>query len=66
MHALPLGEEGTYFIGELFARARRMAPCVVFIDEIDAVAKSRGLLGQSDEREQTLNQILCELHESRV
>ncbi|KAH8052041.1 metalloendopeptidase [Aureococcus anophagefferens] len=46
---------------DLFKRARSMAPCVVFIDEIDAIAKARGLLGQSDEREQTLNQILCEL-----
>ena len=52
---------GAARVRELFARARKCAPCVVFIDEIDAVAKARGLLGQSDEREQTLNQILCEL-----
>jgi len=52
---------GAARVRELFDRARKCAPCIVFIDEIDAVAKSRGLLGHSDEREQTLNQILCEL-----
>ena len=52
---------GAARVRDLFKRARSMAPCVVFIDEIDAIAKARGLLGQSDEREQTLNQILCEL-----
>lgn len=52
---------GAARVRELFERARKCAPCIVFIDEIDAVAKSRGLLGHSDEREQTLNQILCEL-----
>ena len=52
---------GAARVRDLFKRARALAPCVVFIDEIDAIAKARGLLGQSDEREQTLNQILCEL-----
>ena len=52
---------GAARVRDLFRRARALAPCVVFIDEIDAIAKARGLLGQSDEREQTLNQILCEL-----
>ncbi|KAK7242254.1 metalloendopeptidase [Aureococcus anophagefferens] len=53
---------GAARVRDLFKRARSMAPCVVFIGEIGhAIAKARGLLGQSDEREQTLNQILCEL-----
>ncbi|KAJ8598569.1 hypothetical protein CTAYLR_001685 [Chrysophaeum taylorii] len=52
---------GAARVRELFERARKCAPSIVFIDEIDAVAKARGLLGHSDEREQTLNQILCEL-----
>jgi cell division protease FtsH len=48
---------------DLFARARQLAPCIVFIDEIDAVGRARGAgQGQgASEREQTLNQLLVEL-----
>jgi len=56
---------GAARVREMFARARQQAPCIVFIDEIDAVAKGRGdgrLRGTgNDEREQTLNQLLTEL-----
>ena len=52
---------GSARVRNLFAKARSLAPCVVFIDEIDAIAKARGMLSHNDEREQTLNQILCEL-----
>jgi len=47
----------------LFARARRHAPCIVFIDEIDAVGRRRGVhnTGGAEEREHTLNQLLVEL-----
>jgi len=48
---------------DLFNRAKKNAPCIVFIDEIDAVGRQRGagLGGSHDEREQTLNQILAEM-----
>ena len=48
---------------DLFAQAKKNAPCIVFIDEIDAVARQRGtgLGGGHDEREQTLNQLLVEM-----
>jgi cell division protease FtsH len=48
---------------DLFDSAKKAAPCVIFIDEIDAVGRSRGagLGGGHDEREQTLNQILSEM-----
>lgn len=48
---------------DLFRRAKKHAPCIVFIDEIDAVGRQRGagLGGSHDEREQTLNQILVEM-----
>ncbi len=48
---------------DLFRRAKKNAPCIVFIDEIDAVGRQRGagLGGSHDEREQTLNQILVEM-----
>lgn len=48
---------------DLFRRAKKQAPCIVFIDEIDAVGRQRGagLGGSHDEREQTLNQILVEM-----
>jgi len=48
---------------DTFETARKNAPCIVFIDEIDAVGRSRGAinLGGNDEREQTLNQLLVEM-----
>ncbi len=54
---------GASRVRDLFARAMKSAPCIVFIDEIDAVGRQRGtgLGGSHDEREQTLNQILVEL-----
>lgn len=51
---------GAARIRELFAEARKAAPCVVFIDELDAVGARRGM-GYNDERDQTLNQLLTEL-----
>jgi len=50
-------------VRDLFKKARKKAPCVVFIDEIDAVGRQRGtgMGGGNDEREQTLNQILVEM-----
>jgi ATP-dependent metalloprotease FtsH len=51
-------------VRDLFAQARQAAPCIVFIDEIDAVARSRnkgGFSGGNDERENTLNQLLVEM-----
>jgi len=51
---------GAARIRELFAEARKNAPCVVFIDELDAVGARRGM-GYNDERDQTLNQLLTEL-----
>ena len=46
----------------LFKQAQQMAPCIIFIDEIDAIGKSRdNQLGGNDEREQTLNQLLAEM-----
>ncbi len=54
---------GASRVRDLFARAKKNAPCIVFIDEIDAVGRQRGsgLGGSHDEREQTLNQILVEM-----
>ena len=54
---------GASRVRDLFADAKRNAPCIVFIDEIDAVARRRGsgLGGGHDEREQTLNQMLVEM-----
>ncbi|GLC60747.1 hypothetical protein PLESTB_001666400 [Pleodorina starrii] len=51
---------GAARIRELFAEARKAAPCVVFIDELDGVGSRRGM-GYNDERDQTLNQLLTEL-----
>lgn len=51
---------GAARIRELFAEARKRAPCVVFIDELDAVGGRRGI-GLNEERDQTLNQLLTEL-----
>ena len=54
---------GASRVRDLFEQGRRNAPCIVFIDEIDAVGRQRGagLGGGHDEREQTLNQLLVEL-----
>ncbi|MEK7473109.1 MAG: ATP-dependent zinc metalloprotease FtsH [Patescibacteria group bacterium] len=54
---------GASRVRDLFAKAKKTAPCIVFIDEIDAVGRQRGsgLGGSHDEREQTLNQILVEM-----
>lgn len=54
---------GASRVRDLFAQAKRNAPCIVFIDEIDAVGRQRGsgLGGGNDEREQTLNQLLTEM-----
>jgi cell division protease FtsH len=54
---------GASRVRDLFARAKKAAPCIVFVDEIDAVGRQRGtgLGGSHDEREQTLNQILVEM-----
>jgi len=54
---------GASRVRDLFADAKRHAPCIVFIDEIDAVARRRGtgMGGGHDEREQTLNQMLVEM-----
>src|SRR5207237_3971323 len=54
---------GASRVRDLFERAKRSAPCIVFVDEIDAVGRQRGagLGAGSDEREQTLNQILVEM-----
>jgi len=54
---------GAARVRDLFAQAKRNAPCIVFVDEIDAVGRYRGagLGGGHDEREQTLNQLLVEM-----
>ncbi|MFA6422858.1 MAG: ATP-dependent zinc metalloprotease FtsH [Patescibacteria group bacterium] len=54
---------GASRVRDLFQKAKRNAPCVIFIDELDAVGRQRGtgLGGSHDEREQTLNQILVEM-----
>ncbi len=54
---------GASRVRDLFDKAKKQAPCIVFIDEIDAVGRQRGagLGGSHDEREQTLNQILVEM-----
>jgi cell division protease FtsH len=54
---------GASRVRDLFAKAKKAAPCIIFIDEIDAVGRQRGagLGGGHDEREQTLNQILVEM-----
>ena len=54
---------GASRVRDLFENAKKNAPCIVFIDEIDAVARKRGtgLGGGHDEREQTLNQLLVEM-----
>ena len=53
---------GAARVRDLFKEASKMAPCIIFIDEIDTIGKSRdNRLGGNDEREQTLNQLLAEL-----
>ena len=54
---------GASRVRDLFQDAKKNAPCIIFIDEIDAVARRRGsgLGGGHDEREQTLNQLLVEM-----
>ncbi len=56
---------GAARVRDLFEQAKRRAPCIVFIDELDAIGKMRavggGLVGAHDEREQTLNQLLVEM-----
>lgn len=54
---------GASRVRDLFLQARKHSPCIVFIDEIDAVGRSRGsgMGGGNDEREQTLNQLLAEM-----
>jgi cell division protease FtsH len=52
---------GASRVRDLFQKARRAAPCIIFIDEIDAVAKKRGTVLHSGAGEQTLNQILVEM-----
>lgn len=54
---------GASRVRDLFQKAKRNAPCVIFIDELDAIGRQRGtgLGGSHDEREQTLNQILVEM-----
>jgi cell division protease FtsH len=56
---------GAARVRDLFEQAKRRAPCIIFIDELDAIGKSRsagrGILFSNDEREQTLNQLLAEM-----
>ncbi|MEA5512326.1 ATP-dependent zinc metalloprotease FtsH4 [Crocosphaera sp. UHCC 0190] len=55
---------GAARVRDLFEQAKKKAPCIIFIDELDAIGKSRasgGFMGGNDEREQTLNQLLTEL-----
>ena len=56
---------GASRVRDLFEQAKQQAPCIVFIDELDALGKSRGgggpIMGGNDEREQTLNQLLSEM-----
>jgi cell division protease FtsH len=54
---------GASRVRDMFENAKKNAPCIIFIDEIDAVGRQRGagLGGGNDEREQTLNQMLVEM-----
>lgn len=56
---------GASRVRDLFEQAKRQAPCIIFIDELDALGKSRAnvgnVMGSNDEREQTLNQLLAEM-----
>jgi len=55
---------GAARVRDLFAQAQKSAPCIIFIDELDALGRARGLntiAGGPDEKEQTLNQLLVEM-----
>jgi cell division protease FtsH len=55
---------GASRVRDLFVNANKVAPCIIFIDEIDAIGKARGnqpMMGGNDEREQTINQLLTEM-----
>ena len=56
---------GAARVRDLFEEAKKKAPCIIFIDELDAIGKNRsgsmGVVGGNDEREQTLNQLLTEM-----
>ncbi len=53
---------GAARVRDLFEQAQEKAPCIIFIDEIDAIGKSRdNAMSSNDEREQTLNQLLAEM-----
>ena len=55
---------GAARVRDLFAQARQSAPCIIFIDEVDALGRARGasvITGSNDEKEQTLNQLLAEM-----
>ena len=52
---------GASKVRDLFKQAKEKAPCIVFIDEIDAIGQKRDSTGRNDEREQTLNQLLTEM-----
>src|SRR3546814_4881627 len=57
---------GAARVRDMFENAKKQAPCIIFIDEIDAVGRQRGagLGGGNDEREQTLNKLLVEMDRS--
>ncbi len=54
---------GAARVRDLFEQARKTAPCIIFIDELDALGRARGVnpMGGQDEKEQTLNQLLAEM-----
>jgi cell division protease FtsH len=55
---------GASRVRDLFKQAKEKAPCIIFIDEIDAIGRARGknsMMGGNDERENTLNQLLVEM-----
>src|SRR5437588_9012518 len=58
-----LGGVGASRVRDLFEQGKKHAPCIIFIDELDAIGKARGvnMLTSNDEREQTLNQLLAEM-----